>query len=568
MKVLRFLSLFVLVPLLAAPLQPCLGQVSQQLFSYTAKQRVVQLYYIINSLHQRDSLSFNKTIDSVRQLAQAKGDDKLDWYARLFKVVHLSQRQNNPSATVAILLQGMNIFEEAPFSEIKASYYFFLGNVYYTQHDFENAFHYLIAATDIFERIGYANLPLANKFACDLFGFYYNFEDYHSALSFLEIAIQHPDTLQSSPVFNLNNLGVTYLKLKNIAKAQATFYEVIQKAKVGRDTVYFGIGSGNYGNTLRIAGHYQDALPFLYTDLALNETKVRENSAITCVYIANCLAHLDSLIKADRYLGLALQLNQDRAWSNIYPIYYETKALYHKKKKEFSQASLYQDSLLDIKDLLKARFSTSLLMTTSLKSKEEKLLAEQRQKEMEAGNLRLKRNMIIGLLILIFAATLGYLYKKRQKERRQFEENQRRSANQLQEAGAKLEQYIKTIKEKNKLIEQIEAQLPAANEGMGNVEETTMQKLAGLVLLTEKDWHEFKKLFTGVWPNFFEQLHIHYPDLSNGEIRLLTLCKLQLSSREMAGMLGISLDSLRKSRYRLRKRLPQLLLDEEFKGQI
>jgi DNA-binding CsgD family transcriptional regulator len=38
-------------------------------------------------------------------------------------------------------------------------------------------------------------------------------------------------------------------------------------------------------------------------------------------------------------------------------------------------------------------------------------------------------------------------------------------------------------------------------------------------------------------------------------MRLLILTKLNLSSREMAHMLGISADAIRKSRYRLRKKL-------------
>jgi len=36
---------------------------------------------------------------------------------------------------------------------------------------------------------------------------------------------------------------------------------------------------------------------------------------------------------------------------------------------------------------------------------------------------------------------------------------------------------------------------------------------------------------------------------------MLILAKLNISSREMAQMLGISMDSLRKARYRLRKKL-------------
>ncbi|MBL0006610.1 MAG: hypothetical protein IPP25_05320 [Saprospiraceae bacterium] len=45
------------------------------------------------------------------------------------------------------------------------------------------------------------------------------------------------------------------------------------------------------------------------------------------------------------------------------------------------------------------------------------------------------------------------------------------------------------------------------------------------------------------------------PDLTPGEIRLLAPTKLQITPRDMAGMLGISADSIKKTRHRLRRKI-------------
>ena len=121
------------------------------------------------------------------------------------------------------------------------------------------------------------------------------------------------------------------------------------------------------------------------------------------------------------------------------------------------------------------------------------------------------------------------------------------------------------------MIEEIESRLYESSDELvsdGGATTVAVQNFSGLTLLTEKDWQKFCQLFETVHPQFFTSLQSRYPGLSPAEVRLLALCKLVLSSKEMATMLGISLESLRKSRYRLRKKYPSLLEDDEFRKVI
>ncbi len=80
--------------------------------------------------------------------------------------------------------------------------------------------------------------------------------------------------------------------------------------------------------------------------------------------------------------------------------------------------------------------------------------------------------------------------------------------------------------------------------------------------LRRNDWRHFRNLFEQVYPGFLYRLREKFSDLSPAEIRLLVLTRLKLSSREMAHMLGITVEAIRKTRYRVRKKLN---LDEESK---
>jgi len=72
---------------------------------------------------------------------------------------------------------------------------------------------------------------------------------------------------------------------------------------------------------------------------------------------------------------------------------------------------------------------------------------------------------------------------------------------------------------------------------------------------TDEDWDFFKKAFDEAYPGFFGALRYSYPELTPAELRLSALIKLKLSIKESAAVLGISLESVRKARYRLRKKL-------------
>jgi DNA-binding CsgD family transcriptional regulator len=77
----------------------------------------------------------------------------------------------------------------------------------------------------------------------------------------------------------------------------------------------------------------------------------------------------------------------------------------------------------------------------------------------------------------------------------------------------------------------------------------------GAPILTDADWEKFKQYFNSVYPDFVLALKTKSPKLSSAELRLVMLAKMGLSTKESAAMLGISIDAVKKGRYRLRKKL-------------
>ncbi|MGB8195272.1 MAG: triple tyrosine motif-containing protein [Chitinophagaceae bacterium] len=69
------------------------------------------------------------------------------------------------------------------------------------------------------------------------------------------------------------------------------------------------------------------------------------------------------------------------------------------------------------------------------------------------------------------------------------------------------------------------------------------------------EWEQFAVHFDSVHTNYLKRLKEHFPDLSTTELKLAAYLKLNLTSKEIAQLMNISIRGVETSRYRLRKKL-------------
>ncbi len=112
---------------------------------------------------------------------------------------------------------------------------------------------------------------------------------------------------------------------------------------------------------------------------------------------------------------------------------------------------------------------------------------------------------------------------------------------------------------KNEFIESIKARLKQVRQS--NKLADSHQALERIVkeiditLRLQEDWEQFEYHFDQVHGGFLNQIRSHFPDLSPNEQKLCAFLRLNLSTKEIANLLGISLRGVEVARYRLRKKL-------------
>ena len=124
------------------------------------------------------------------------------------------------------------------------------------------------------------------------------------------------------------------------------------------------------------------------------------------------------------------------------------------------------------------------------------------------------------------------------------------------EDQSRLDKFEEQIKYKNMLIDQLKNRITeTSGEIFLREREMLITQLSQLKILTDTDWQKFQELFSKVHIGLIDRLKTNYPKLTEAELRLLLLIKLKFSTKLNAEILGISVSSVRKSRYRLKKKL-------------
>ena len=136
---------------------------------------------------------------------------------------------------------------------------------------------------------------------------------------------------------------------------------------------------------------------------------------------------------------------------------------------------------------------------------------------------------------------------------------------EIASAKEQMKMFTDNIIEKTSLIEKLESQ--AKDKAASSEQQIIISELSQQTILTEDDWLKFKTLFEKIHPGFFIKLKQKFPDITLAEQRMAALIRLNLTMRQMASMLGISTDSVRKTRQRLRQRL-QLSADASLEDNV
>jgi tetratricopeptide (TPR) repeat protein len=442
------------------------------------------------------------------------------------------------------------------YQELQAEIYHNIGLLYYRRNKFLQAFEALFKANGIIQySIGYGRYPYSARYLYDLGLVYYDFGNYARAKGCLQDALYYTTSNTTRTIETYNTLGLTYRSVELYDSAACCFQKAITLASMLRHSAWVGITSGNLGRIFFIQKKYAAALPLLKADYELSiKNKEPVSAAATLCTLAEIKLIDNDYKGADEDLeqALALEAGEEKIDDRFMLQYTLVQASLCKKRKLFECAAVFLDSARILQSRITDRKNGILLAQVEKNMEVEKYLTDLKLMASEKSKAVLLRNfiIIISILLLLIAAQLMFRQQLKQKKNKEA----------LNNAVYQLNLYIESLQEKNELIEQFQKEIESLHampdySYMMKEKEEISDKLKKYTIVTEQHWNEFRHLFEKVQKGFFDTLKRKFPDLTQSEIRLLALIKLNLSKREMAEMLGVSPDSIKKTRQRIRKKI-------------
>lgn len=259
-----------------------------------------------------------------------------------------------------------------------------------------------------------------------------------------------------------------------------------------------------------------------------------------------------SLDAVQKSLKLSLEIESKVHITEAYQKMSEIYEHFHQPDSALKYFKIYNDLN---KAILEANQSNTLARyQADMGSEVKNLQIRNLEKEKELAKNRIwfiGTGIIIVLLIVAFFV-YRYLSKIRYNKRR-LEMELSNSKKILDVKEQELKAYIIDLTKKSvaisKLQEEVSKGLPE------NKNESEVAQLLEQKILTEEDWETFKIKFKSIYPAFFSRIKQFKITLTEAEIRLIVLLYLDLSGKEMAKTLGISPQSVRVGKMRLKKKL-------------
>lgn len=525
---------------------------------YFSKNDPSDHYSAMHFFHQQIlSLDSAKAIEQLNEFTNGSESEE-SAIAIAWKGIYLQQKNlSSPAVSAKLLRKAYSQLDENKMSEWKSIFANYLGFYLILDKNYQDGAEYLLLSDHLMESASYKHFFKAEIYLYHIARMYFEFGEHEKSIEYLGKTLEFAKDDSKTKQFALNLMGISYAELHKYKKATHYMELVKQKVLSNKDSSGIAALNGNLGILYAFQENYEKAQPLLLKAYDFNLDYQQWKSAATnLLWLSEINLRQNKMDSAKLFLENAIGILEGKSVENIeaWGLYYRTASHFYKRLGQYQKAFNFLDSTQQIEDSILEKRDASLLSDVNIKLISDKHLIELQLLKKEKEYQAFIRNIVIALSLLIsfFLLYLWYInYKKRNQEKKLYQKEQKRTL-------AELEDFKKRIKSKNQMLESVKSQLNQLKSESHEEEKAKskmVQELAHSIILTEEDWQRFKMLFENIYPDFLSKVQDEFPDLTTAELRLLALLKLNLSVSEMANMLAILPESVRKTRQRLMKKL-------------
>ena len=368
----------------------------------------------------------------------------------------------------------------------------------------------------------------------------------------------------------LDALGLLYLKDNQVKKAENYFNQVKSISISINDKIRYAKALGNLSLIYSKNGATENAKKLLLEDIAISEQlNADQNTMYATTLLSEVLIQEKNYNEAEKALNKALQIAKSKSYfqANEIKIQQFLTSVYKNLNNKEEELKSFK-RINELEENLKKTDGDIALNNANLLMQKSKFEEANNEAQYQKERSALMRNVYIFITLLAFVLA-GFIYansRKKLKNRElvykqnvlRLEMDKLKFEKKLSETQESLDNQVEFLKNKNIQIHRLKAEIEKIKHSNSYYLEEQQGHLKTLLdshLMTDENWENFKREFKKAYPEFYQKLQNEFTDLTDSNYRIILLKKLDFNNIEISELLGITVDAVKKSNQRMKKKL-------------
>ena len=390
------------------------------------------------------------------------------------------------------------------------------------------------------------------------------------SIRYLTIAQRYVNPNSTEAAGLLDNIGTAYLNKNDLVKAQQFFEQSISLSTRINDHIRSAKAMGNLAQVHQKKGNISEAVRLLMKDIEISEQyRADQNTMFASILLAELLTAQNDLKSAQIYIDKAYRISSSKTYfqSSLLQVLNVKLKMAMQKKDSINELEIRRH-ISELENELKNTDSPDGVKEARWKLQEKELSLKIKKAQTKSDqDMKIKAILLFlaGVaafmaILILFKSRAEKIGKQRQLDQaaekyRQEKEAQEQNFSKLQ---ASLHEQIEFLKNKTSQITILQDELKMLRQQNSSTADPAHQNLAKILqthLMTEENWLNFRNEFRKVHQDFYHKIITDFPEITESNLRIILLSKLRFNNSEIAGLLGVTPDAVKKSKSRLRKKL-------------
>lgn len=519
---------------------------------------------------QKDSERLTHSFDSLIRNANKKEKESLKIiYKTLLAELHFNAQDHKNEQSEQLFANAYALAQQSKNIALQIWTTTQYGYYYYTNSDYLAALPYFLETSRALESYPHDLIPEVNTVFIKHAYYYGTMDDHELSIKFLEKALVLSSENSQEYGAILFALGGMYIKTNDIETAEKYLLQTLHAAQNSSDKIRNAKALGELALIHHQRGDSEQAVDFLLKDIELSEKYGdKRNAMYAQLQLGRIYYELGDIDKSQNLLYTALQHAKSRAYLKGFEkeIVEIQLKIAEKQNDEARELALRRD-LDDINQHISITDGQEIINKVNWQTQKERI-----QWQLDTKKAKLERSSLIKWIWAIVSVFLSFilflLYKVSRKklklqqlifERKifSFELEKVRSEKTLTDTRSSLASFQVYLEEKNQQLEQLENEIyKVTNSSNDKLQEqrVSLERLLDSHLMTDESWAQFKAAFIKDKEDFYNNILSTLPGLTESNLRIVLLQNLGLNNQQVAQLLGVTIDAVKKSKQRMRKK--------------